>query len=406
MADESDTITAMKKILLLTRIESQTFTALKDCILPLAKDRDWAVHVFALGGMETTATNLIRTWNPDGCIVYAAGNSGLHGDFSRWRKPTVAINAGCQLCGIAAISHDSHETGRLAAMELASLGMDNFAFFSTSKRLSWVETRFNSFADEIRRLGRSVLRYANGPIGDWLAALPKPCGLFTANDLMAERAVAEAVARKINIPNEIAIISCDDNPQICEHAEVSISSIRPNFPRCAMLTVEALSCAMEGKPYTGDISYGDIGTTRRVSTRLIAGHPPHIAATLEHIRLHALDGISASDVIGMLGGSRRSAEGRFRKATGHSILEEIQAVRMAEVERLLANPSVKIGSIASRTGYRSENFLARLFKRTHGVTMHEFRQKVISQEHRQSAAAVPGMAADRLAASSPLAART
>ncbi len=363
----------MKRILLLTRIESQAFTALKDCILPLAKDRDWAVHVFALGGMETTAAKLIQAWNPDGCIVYAASGSGLNGNFGRWRKPTVAMNAKCPIQGIATIAHDSRETGRLAAAELASLGMDTFAFLSTANRAAWAEKRFASFAAEIRRRGRTVLRYAKGSIGDWLAALPKPCGLFAANDLMAERAVSEAVTRKIDIPNEITLISCDDNPQICEHAEVTISSIRPNFPRCAQLTIEALACAMEGLAYKGDVNYGDMGITRRVSTRLIAGHPPRISATLEYIRLHALDGISASDVIGMLGGSRRSAESRFRRATGHSILEEIQSVRMAEVERLLANPSVKIGSIASRTGYRSENFLARLFKRTHGVTMSDWR---------------------------------
>ena len=41
---------------------------------------------------------------------------------------------------------------------------------------------------------------------------------------------------------------------------------------------------------------------------------------------------------------------------------------MAEVKRLLADPSVKIGSIAARTGYRSENFLTRLFKRKTGLT--------------------------------------
>jgi len=364
----------MRKILLLTHLESQAFTALKDCILPLAKDRDWAVHVFALGGMDTTAAKLINVWNPDGCIVYAADGSGLLGDFGRWHKPTVAMNASRPVRRIATISHDSRGTGRLAATELAALGMDNFAFLSTYKRLSWVEARFGSFADEIRQRGRSVHRYANGSIGDWLTALPKPCGLFTANDLMAERAVSEAVTRKIDIPNEIAIISCDDNPQICEHAEVSISSIRPNFPRCAMLTIDALNCALEGRPYKGDISYGDIGITRRVSTRLIAGHPPHMAATLEYIRLHALDGISASDVIRRLGGSRRSAESRFRKTIGHSILEEIQAVRLAEVERLLADPSVKIGSIAARTGYRSENFLTRLFKRTTGLTPSQWRK--------------------------------
>jgi len=125
---------------MLTHKESQAFSALKACILPAAKDRGWAVHVFALGGM------------------------------------------------------------------------DNFAFFSTTKRFAWAEARFSSFAEEIRRRGRSIARYAKGPIGDWLAALPKPCGLFAANDIMAELAVSEAVARKIDIPNEIALVACGHRP--------------------------------------------------------------------------------------------------------------------------------------------------------------------------------------------------
>ena len=366
---------AMRKILLLTRMESQAFSALKTCILPMAKDRGWAVHVFALGGLDTTVEKLVHAWNPDGCIVYAADNSGPQVDFGKWRKPTVAVNTRRPIRGITTISHDSSSTGRLAATELASIGMDNFAFFSTSNRLAWVEARFSSFVDEIRRRGRSVVRYAKGPVGEWLAALPKPCGLFAANDLMAERAVSEAVARKIDIPNEIALVGCDDDQQICEHAEVTISSIRPDFPRCAMLTVDALGCAMDGKPYGGNVSYGDVGITRRASTRLTAGHTTLIAATLEHIRQHACDGISASDVIGLLGGSRRSAEMRFRKATGHSILEEIQAVRLAEVKRLLANPGMKIGFIAAMTGYHSENFLTRLFKRETGLTPSQWRAK-------------------------------
>ena len=58
----------------------------------------------------------------------------------------------------------------------------------------------------------------------------------------------------------------------------------------------------------------------------------------------------------------------------HSILEEIQTVRLNEVKRLLADPTILIGSMAARTGYASENFLARLFKKTYGVTMREYRE--------------------------------
>ena len=347
--------------------------AIKDSILPLAKDNGWAVHSFAVDGMDTTAAQLIRAWNPDGCIAYATHDMGLQSDFRAWRKPTVILNAPRAMRGMTAIAHDSHVTGLLAARELLSLGLDRFAYFATSSRQPWVEARFGSFSDELKKRGLSVIRYSSGSIGDWLATLPKPCGLFAANDLMAERIVSEAFSNGIAIPNDIALVGCDDNTQICEHSEVSISSIRPDFPKCARLAVDALEHIMAGKEYIGETIYGDIGTTRRASTRPIAGHPPQIAAMLEHIRLNAFSGITAADVLNRFPGSRRSAEARFRTATGHSILEEIQSVRLAEVERLLANHTVQIGSIASRTGYASENFLARLFKRTYGMTMSAWR---------------------------------
>ena len=366
----------MKTILLLTWAESPAFAAMKANILPLAKERGWAVHAFALGGMDTTAAKLVRAWNPDGCIVYAAKPNGLSGNFGAWRRPVVTIGAPQPMRGIPAVAHDSRMTGILAARELLNLEMDNFAFFSDTMKMPWTETRFAAFADEMKRHGLPVMRYERGSVGDWLASLPKPCGLFTANDLMAERVVSEAASRGIAIPNDIAIVGCDDDPLICEHSETTISSIRQDFPQCASLAVDALACAMEGRGCGGRRIYGDVGVTRRASTRPTAGGARQIARALEHIRLNARNGLVASDVLSLLGGSRRSAEIRFRKATGHSILDEIQSARLAEAERLLADPLVSIGVIASRVGYGSINFLARIFKRTHGMTMREWRRQI------------------------------
>ena len=362
----------MKTILLLTRFETSPFTAIRDSLLPLAKERGWAVHVFAVGTLAR-GSRLVGAWNPDGCIVYCAPPSGLCGDFASWRRPIVTINAPCPVRGAAAVAHDSRPAGSLAAEELLSLGLDNFAFFATDSGKPWAETRFESFAAEIERRGLHVLRYRKGGIGDWLKSLPRPCGLFAANDMSAERIVSEAFAQGISIPNDIALVGCDDDPRICEHAEVTISSVRPDFSRCAGLAVDALFRAMETKKSGGELIYGDIGVTRRASTRPMAGCPAQVSAMLEYIRLNALTGISAVDVLKRFPGSRRTAETRFRKTVGHSIVDEIQSIRLAAAERMLADPRVKIGSIASCVGYDSGNFLARVFKRRFGMTMHERR---------------------------------
>ena len=274
----------METILLLTKVETPPFKAVRDSLLPFAKERGWAVHSLAAGS-ASRAAHLVDAWNPDGCIVYCAPPSGLNGDFASWRKPVVTINAPHPARGAAAVAHDSRSTGSLAAGELLSLGLDNFAFFATVSGKPWVETRFGSFAAEIERRGLQVLRYRNGDIGDWLASLPKPCGLFAANDMAAERIVSKALAHGISVPDDIAVVGCDDDPQICEHAEATISSVRPDFPRCASLACDAMAGALEKKKRGGELIYGDIGVTRRASTRPIAGCPAQVSAMLEYIRL-------------------------------------------------------------------------------------------------------------------------
>ena len=364
----------MKTILLLTKTETPSFKAVRDSVLPLTKERGWAIHVFAVSTLEK-ASRLVKAWNPDGCIVYCAMPGGLNGDFGVWRKPTVTINATRPVRGATAVAHDSRQTGSLAARELLSLGLDSFAFFATVSGKPWVETRFGSFAAEMERRGLDVLRYRSGDIGSWLKSLPRPCGLFAANDMSAERIVSEAFAHGISVPDDMAVVGCDDDPQICEHAEVSISSVRPDFPRCAKLAVDAMAGAMtKQRRGGGELIYGDVGVSRRASTRRMAGCPAHVSSMLEFIRLNALSGISASDVLKRFPGSRRTAETRFRKAVGHSIVDEMQSVRLDAAKRLLADPSVKIGAIASQTGYRSENFLTRLFKRETGLTPSQWRK--------------------------------
>ena len=71
--------------------------------------------------------------------------------------------------------------------------------------------------------------------------------------------------------------------------------------------------------------------------------------------------------------SRRLAEKRFLAATGKSILEEIQSVRLAKVFELLKS-DVPIGHIAARCGMRSDSYLKRFFKARTGQTLRDWRR--------------------------------
>ena len=94
---------------------------------------------------------------------------------------------------------------------------------------------------------------------------------------------------------------------------------------------------MNGDPYNHDM--GDkilranlerfkpvFGEDHRASTRKLAAHDPAVSEALDLIRREACSGLAAARVLGRFPCSRRQAKMRFRKATGHSVLDEIHDV--------------------------------------------------------------------------------
>lgn len=363
----------MKTVLLMTHVESSVFRAIAESISICSKKHEWALHIIAAANAED-AKSITESWHADGCIVYASSPNGLNLKNINLRVPTVYISPVWESKGKFTVSHDSCITGSVAARELGNLGLDNFAFAANHPMPPWAERRLSTYSSELAKRGRTANVYDGNDLRAWLRSLPKPCGIFAANDMMAERIVATAKAEGLEVPYDLAVLGCDDDARICEHAETTISSIRPDYTKGGMLAIQMLADAMDGLKTETVQMFGDAGIIHRASTRVTTYRSPVVSNALEYIRLNALSGISASDVLSKMKGSRRSAENLFRTATGHSILEEIQSVRLNQVKRLLSNPLMKIGAIAAQTGYRSENFLTRLFKRETGMTPSQWRK--------------------------------
>ena len=79
-------------------------------------------------------------------------------------------------------------------------------------------------------------------------------------------------------------------------------------------------------------------------------------------------------VVKRLGGSRRLVELRFRETLGHSILDEIQNVRMARVQFLLAKTDTPISAIAAFCGYKTDIALRKAFRLLTGKSLADWRK--------------------------------
>ena len=95
---------------------------------------------------------------------------------------------------------------------------------------------------------------------------------------------------------------------------------------------------------------------------------------LEVIRLEACNGLTAANLASRFPGSRKLFELRFREAMGHSVMDEIQHVRMQHVFDLLSRPDFPISAIASFSGFDCDRELRRQFRARTGTSMREWRK--------------------------------
>jgi len=197
---------------------------------------------------------------------------------------------------------------------------------------------------------------------------------MVAHDPRAKQVLDTCLAAGIRVPDEIAVVSVDNDLTICENTVPTLSSVFPDFEGGGYLAAELLDNLLRGvhdKPR--QITYG----IRDVIQRRSSLHQRHfdrlIAAAVEFIRLNACAGITVSDVAKHVNVSRRHTERQFRAMRGHSILDEIRNRCLERVCALLRETNQPIGKISESCGYDSDTYLKTFFKKRFGMTMRDYR---------------------------------
>ena len=121
-------------------------------------------------------------------------------------------------------------------------------------------------------------------------------------------------------------------------------------------------------------TFGDLHAVRRLSTKRLQTSDPIVIQALDLIRKKACMGLKAADVTRIFPCSRRMADLRFTRTAGHSILDEIQSVRLDRAKQLLLNPNQNIKSISDFCGFQHPNSLRKFFLKETGMTLSVWRK--------------------------------
>ena len=334
-------------------------------------------------------TALKDFWRPLGAIVDCGGTYNDLDAALFDGMPTVFLGHDTETLasGNLLVANDQEETARSAARELLATGYPNFAFIHVRKRTNWSRQRELGFTAALALNGRRCAVFGphagrGGGIGRiealrrFLAAQPKPCAVFAANDQTAEDVLAAAKLESLAVPDDIAVVGVDNFEPICEHTSPPLTSIEPDFRHGGRLAaLMLLGLVMSKGRWRGRHrqTFGPFRIVRRASTRVLAAPDRHVVSALDLIRQEACGGLSSARVAALFPCSRRMADIRFRSATGHSFLDEIHAVQLERAKQLLANRTLPLKAISDFCGFKHPNSLRKFFRRETGMTLSAWR---------------------------------
>ena len=356
-----------------------------------ARVRDWHVQVVERAFHKVNVRRQLEFWRPVGVIAECgSGASELNAE-AFGTVPAVYFDADRAVHGPGCyVVLDSVKVGLLAAEHLLALGLQHYAFASFRLPMFWAKERCEAFVEAVQRSrGCGVSVFDPGreqtqdvhqrALEEWVGSLPRPCGIFAANDYVGEEIVNICARMGISVPGDIAVLGVDDDEQICENTMPTLSSISPDFAHGGYLAAEMLGRLIDGdRPRKAFLRYEPGSVVVRQSTRQIACSRERLADAVEMIRRRACEGISAKDVASYIGVPRRTAEMHFRAATGRSIHEEIDEVRFAKVLALLKNPRQTLDAIPDLCGFSTGVALRKAFKLRTGLSMRDWRKKNVS----------------------------
>lgn len=323
-------------------------------------------------------------WEGDGVIV-ALRNRAMIQHVKKRDIPVVDVSSTCRReKWFARIQTDDVARGAMAVEHFVDRGLQHLACYAPSIGRYSVQ-RASEFRRSAEAAGLHCVMHESRSgtetltnhreVRDWLKKLPKPVGVFAGDPYPARQLVEVCMMNGIRVPDEVAILSGDDDDLLCHVATPQISSIELASHRIGETAAKQLNRLMKG----GAIPRKDrlippLRIRPRQSTDMFAVDDPELIIALRFIREHAAEGISVSEVARACHVSRRSLEQRFQSQLACTPGEAIRKARLEHVRRLLHDTDKSVTAIALESGFASTASLCQAFQNYYGESPGQLRR--------------------------------
>ncbi len=289
------------------------------------------------------------------------------------------------------IGIDDLAVGALAARHFLDRGLRSFACIGHPSHGASI-TREIGFRTALAQQGCGSDRYhvnpalpfdptctapvLGGGLGAWLRRLPRPTGIFCANDILASQLSEACRQLDLMVPEELAILGVDNDDLLCNLSRPPLSSIALPAQEVgiqAALHLERL-LARERAVLRTPMLLLPLEAVVRRSTDLMAIGDGDIAGVCRFIRDNAHRHFAIGEAVRVVAVGRRTLERRFRALLGRGLADEIRRCHVEMAKGLLANGRLAMSAVAARSGFTSAKRFSTAFRSATGLTPLAYRR--------------------------------
>ncbi|MDA0814655.1 MAG: DNA-binding transcriptional regulator [Verrucomicrobia bacterium] len=285
---------------------------------------------------------------------------------------------------------DQQIIGQRIASHFLERGFTGFGYCGVDDDKRWEQLRRKAFTATIKEHGFHIDFYKptyHGDsnknwereqhlIGEWLLGLKKPVGIMASHDSQGVQLLDACRRVGVKVPDEVAVVSVDNDPVLCELASPPLSSLDQNVRRIGFEAAAMLNRMMHGeKVATENYFFAPGEVVTRLSSDVIAVDDRNLSAAMQYIRMNALGTIDVAAIATAAGMCRRSLEKKFTKTFGISPMGQVHGIRLSNVKRLLIETDHPLEHVARLSGFEYHEYMSRFFKKRTGITPGQFRRE-------------------------------
>lgn len=345
--------------------------------------RNWLLHVIPAGEHFVPA---IHDFDPD--LIFLLFDDGKM-LLPHLPKTRLLIGAAADLTahGVPSVHVDNRAAGAQAAGHLLERGFRRLGAFGFWQN-DWARDRLEGFKSAVGELQVETAGWpASSPLWlddwykpsvlrDWLTALPKPAGIFVPCDAWVQMFANQCRLAGVRIPEDIAIISVDNDAVQCELNNPPLSSIIVPWQRIGYEAALLGESILSGAPHPPECALlSPLGVFARRSSDMLAVDDPDVAATLAIIHAHANRPLTVSQILSQVPVSQHRLERKFKALIGRRINQEIRRIHVARAKQLLTTTDLSMPDVAHQSGFANASKLAIAFRSETARTPTEYRRR-------------------------------